>query len=127
MAIRLKNRGRYELVEDEHGHRFLTLDSRRWYAWIDGQKSPLLVRTGSNHRKERVVQRGKYFYVDFKDDPKFRDVPHLFLEREDEYQEILLPNGFPTRSDPQKRLVLSRHTLAKSELEDYLAQAAARA
>ena len=127
MAIRVKNRGRYELVEDQHGHRFLALGSRRWYAWIEGQKSPILVRTGPNHRKERILQRGRYFYVEFKEDPKFRDVPHLFLERDDGYQELLLPNGFPTGTDPQKRLVVSRHTLPKDELEDYLGHATARA
>jgi hypothetical protein len=118
MAIEVKDRGGYELVEDEHGHRFLVL-GKRWYAWIEGKKSPILVRTDSDHRKERVLQRGKFLYVDFKDEPKFRDVPHLFLEKGDEYQELLLPNGFPTRSDPQKRLVVSRKALPKKELEHY--------
>jgi hypothetical protein len=120
MALEIISRGRYELFEDEHGHRFVVLGGRRGYAWIQGQKSPLLVRTGSNHRKQRVLQHGKYFYVEFKDDPKFRDVPHLFLESGEEYQELVLPNGLPTGSDPQKRLVVSRHTVPKSELEAYL-------
>jgi hypothetical protein len=120
VAIKIISRGRYELYEDEHGHRFVVLGGRHWYAWIQGQKSPLLVRTGSNHRTQRVLQRGKYFYVDFKGDPEFRDLPHLFLERGDKYQELVLPNGLPTGSDPQKRLVVSRHTLPKSELENYL-------
>ena len=120
MAIKVRSRGRYELVEDEHGHRFVVLGGTRWYAWIEGQKSPLLVRTGSTHRKQRILQRGRYFYVEFKDDPKFRDVPHLFLERGGEYQELVLPNGLPTGPDPQKRLVVSRHTVPKRELEDYL-------
>ena len=82
MALSIISRGRYELFEDEHGHRFVALGGRRAYAWIEGQKSPLLVRTGSNHRKQRVLQR--------------RDMPHLFLESGEEYQELVLPNGLPT-------------------------------
>lgn len=121
----MRDSGRYELVEDEHGHRFLVL-GKRWYAWIEGQKSPILVRTGSEHRRERVLQRGRYLHVDFENDPKFRDLPHVFLEKGDKYRELLLPNGFPTRADPQKRLVVSRKTLPKTELEDYLGRAVAR-
>jgi hypothetical protein len=119
MAIKVKDRGRYELVEDEHGHRFLIV-GKRWYVWIEGKKSPILVRTGSDHRRKRVLQRGEFLYVDFKRDPKFRDMPHLFLEKGRHYWELLLPNGLPSSTDPQKRLVVSRKALPKKELEDYL-------
>lgn len=124
MAVKIKDRGRYELVEDEHGHRFLVL-GRRWYAWVEGQKSPILVRTDSDHRKERVLRRGNFLHVDFKNEPKFRDVPHLFLENGDEYEELLLPNGLPTGTDPQKRLVVPHKALSKKELEDRLGHAVA--
>ena len=79
MPVRILERGRYELLEDAHGHRFLALDGKRWYAWISAQRSPILVRTDSNHAIERTLQRGKYFLVDFRQDPKFKDMPHLFL------------------------------------------------
>jgi hypothetical protein len=125
VAIKVRDSGRYELVEDEHGHRFLVL-GKRWYVWIKGRKSPILVRTDSGHRRQRVLQRGRYLHVDFEDDPKFRDMPHVFLEKGDQYEELVLPNGFPTLADPQKRLVVSRKTLPKSELDDYLGRASAR-
>jgi hypothetical protein len=66
------------------------------------------------------LQRGKYFLVDFRQDPKFKDMPHLFLQKDDEYQEYLLPSGLPTERDPQVRFVVTRNALAKKGLEAYL-------
>jgi hypothetical protein len=120
MPARLKDSGRYSLFEDQHGHRFLVLNGERWYVWIEAQKSPILVRTDSDHKKKRDIQHGKFFLVDFKDDPKFKDMPHLFLQKGNAYQEFLVPNGLPTDRDPQKRFVVTRHTLPKKELEAYL-------
>jgi hypothetical protein len=120
MPVRILERGRYELLEDAHGHRFLALDGKRWYAWISAQRSPILVRTDPNHAIERTLQRGKYFLVDFRQDPKFKDMPHLFLQKDDEYQEYLLPSGLPTERDPQVRFVVTRNALARKELEAYL-------
>jgi hypothetical protein len=125
MPVRIQERGKYELFEDPHGHRFLVLEGKRWYAWIDAQRSPILVHTNSEHEVKRSLQRGKFFLVDFRRDPKFKDMPHLFLQKGDEYQEYLLPNGLPTRSDPQVRFVVTRNTLSKKELEDYLKHPAA--
>jgi hypothetical protein len=120
MPVRVLERGKYELFEDAHGHRFLVLDGDHWYAWIAAQRSPILVRTDSDHEIKRTVQRGKYFLVDFRQDPKFKDMPHLFLQKGDEYQEYLLPSGLPSQRDPQVRFVVTRNTLARKELEDYL-------
>jgi len=120
MPVKVKDSGKYDLFEDEHGHRFLVLDGKRWYAWIDGQRSPILVRTDSDHRKKRDLQRGRFYFVDFMRDPKFKDMPHLFLQKGDEYQEFLLPSGLPTESDPQVRLVVTRQALSRRDLESYL-------
>jgi hypothetical protein len=118
--MKVRASGKYALYEDAHRHRFLVLDGRRWYVWIEGQQSPIIVRTDSDHEIKRTVQQGKYFLVDFKDDPDFRDMPHLFLQKGERYREFLLPNGLPTDRDPQKRFVVTRKTLAKEELEAYL-------
>jgi hypothetical protein len=120
MAVRIKDSGRYRLLQDPHGHRFLVLDGKRWYVWIEAQRSPILVRTDPDHEVRRELQSGKFVYVDFRNDPQFRDMPHLFLQKGDKYQEFLLPNGFPTRSDPQKRFVVTRRRLPMHELEAYL-------
>jgi hypothetical protein len=121
MAAKMRASGRYELVEDEHRHRFLVLDARRWYVWIDGQRSPILVHSRRSHAKTRSLQRGRYYLVEFHDDPKFRDLPHLFLQKGERFQEFLLPNGLPSERDPQKRFVVTRKTLPKKQLEAHLA------
>jgi hypothetical protein len=120
MGIRVKAAGRYELREDEHRHRFLVLDGKDWYVWIDGQKSPLLVRGHPGHRSARPVQRGKFYLVDFRDEPDFRDLPHLFLQKGARYREFVLPNGLPTKRDPQKRLVVTRKLISPRKLEQRL-------
>jgi hypothetical protein len=122
MAAKLEDSGNYELFEDEHGHRFLELNGERWYVWVEGQRSPLLVRTDSNHTKAHHILKGKFYLIDFNGDPKFRDVPHLFLQKGDVYQEFIVPNGLPTDDDPQKRLVVTRKTLPAEELEPYVEQ-----
>ena len=126
MSVNIMARGRYELREDEHRHRFLVLDGKRWYVWISGQRSPILVRSPRAHPASRPVQRGRYYLVDFKDDPEFRDLPHLFLQKGERYQELLLPNGLPTARDPQKRLVVTHNLLPASKVER-LAEAPATA
>jgi hypothetical protein len=120
MGLRIEDSGRYALMQDAHGHRFLVLNDERWFVWIEGQKSPLIVRTGPGHEKLRSVRRGKFYLVDFEDDPNFRDMPHLFLQSGERYREFLLPNGLPDDRDPQKRFVVTRHFIAKRELERYL-------
>jgi hypothetical protein len=121
MGVKIQDSGRYALSQDAHGHRFLVLNDERWFVWIEGQKSPLIVRTGPGHEKLRSVRRGKFYLVDFEDDPNFRDMPHLFLQSGERYREFLLPNGLPDERDPQKRFVVTRHFIAKDELERYLA------
>lgn len=120
MGLRIEDKGRYALLEDAHGHRFLVLNDARWFVWIEGQKSPLLVRTGPGHEKLRTARRGRFYLVDFQEDPNFRDLPHLFLQSGERYREFLLPNGLPDERDPQKRFVVTRKYIAKDELERYL-------
>jgi len=126
MGVRIRASGEYELREDAHRHRFIVLDGKRWYVWITGQKSPILVRSKHEHPTVRTLQRGRYYVVDFKDDPEFRDMPHLFLQKGERYREFLLPNGLPTDRDPQKRFVVTRTLLPASKVE-HLAQPRATA
>jgi hypothetical protein len=126
MGLRIAESGRYALLQDAHGHRFLVLNDRRWFVWIEGQKSPLIVRTGPGHDKLRSMRRGRFYLVDFQGDPNFRDLPHLFLQSGERYHEFLLPNGLPDEHDPQKRFVVTRKFVGKVELERYLATNASR-
>lgn len=120
MSLRIIDKGRYELFKSSHRHRILVLGGRKWFALIRGQQGQLIVRSDSNHVKSETLQQGRYYYVDFRNDPKFEDQPHLFLQKGERYRELVLPNGLPTNADPQKRIVLTRKSIAAAELERYL-------
>lgn len=106
MSVRVLDKGR-ELFKTIHHHRILVLGGRKWYALVRGQQGHLIVRADSHRVKAETLQRGRYYYVDFRNDPMFEDQPHLFLQKGDRFRELILPNGFPTRADPQKLIVLS--------------------
>jgi hypothetical protein len=120
MAARIRAQGRYELFETAHHHKVLVLDKKQWFAAVEGQQGDILVKSNEEHEKAHMLQDGKFFIVEFKDDPKFNDVTHLFLENGEMYQEIILPNGLPSNRDTQKRIVWTDDTMPKDDLEYYL-------
>jgi hypothetical protein len=120
MPAIVREKGRYELFETNHHHRILVLNNRQWFAWVRGQQGDILVLTDSDHQKARTLQQGQFYLVDFEDDPKYKDMPHLFLQDGDRYQELMLPNGLPTEQDRQKRVVKTDQTLPREKLEEYL-------
>jgi hypothetical protein len=79
-----------------------------------------LVDTDEEHQKDHTVGEGKFLLLDFEQDPKFKDMPHLFLERDGSYHEVMLPNGWPTSSDKQKKVIDTNNDISKEELEKYL-------
>ncbi|HET6568013.1 MAG TPA: DUF2795 domain-containing protein [Rhodothermales bacterium] len=120
MPVDVKDSGHYELFETTKNHRILVLDHERWFAWVEGQRGEILVHSDSDHQKDHTLQEGQFYVVDFNDDPKFKDMPHLFLEKGGKYQEIMIPEGLPTEQDAQKKVVKTDDTIGKEELEDYL-------
>jgi hypothetical protein len=116
MTAEVRKQGDYELFETARGHRVLALNGREWYAWITGQESPILVKSDSDHEKERTVATGRFYLIDVEDDPDFTDMPHLFLEERGEYRELILPNGLPTEDDHQKRLVETDETVSPDRI-----------
>ena len=83
MPVDVEERGDYELFETTHGHRILVLNGERWFAWVEGDKGEILVLSDSDHREDRAIQQGEFYLANFEDDPKFRDNPHLFLQKGD--------------------------------------------
>lgn len=122
MAATVQDSGYYELFETDHGNRILALNDERWFAWVEGQQGEILVLTDSDHEKEKTLQEGEFCFVEFRDDPSFRDMPHLFLEQDGGFQELILPNGLPNEQDPQKKIVTSDETVARKKLEKFLAE-----
>jgi hypothetical protein len=121
MTATVQRHGRYSLFETPRGNRILTLGTDLWFAWVKGDQGDSLVRSDEDHERARTIQEGEYYLVDFQADPSFTDVPHLFLERDDHFQELILPNGLPTQDDTQRRVVETEKTMERDELERNLA------
>ncbi len=122
MAVKIEDRGRYELFKTTRGHRILVLNDERWFAWVEGQRGEILVRSDPDHEKDHTIQEGEFYLVDFEDDPNYQDNPHLFLQKGDRFEEMIVPNGLPTDEDHQKRIVGAGKTVPQDELTSYLEQ-----
>lgn len=120
MPVHIIREGLFELFESTKQHFILVLNGEAWYALVEGQQGRIIVHSDPDHKKRRTIQRGRFYFVNFEQDPRFTDMPRLFLEEEDRYREHMLPNGLPTESDPQKRIVVTDDTLGKEDLEQYL-------
>lgn len=121
MAIRVQEQGTYELFETTNGNRILVLgEGEQWYAWVEGQQGEILVQSDADHERHRTLQQGRFYLADFEDDPMYRDIPHLFLEKEGRFQEVVLPNGLPTAQDAQKKIIATDRLLGGDELESHL-------
>jgi hypothetical protein len=124
MPVKVQAQGQYELFKTTHQHRILVLDRKQWFAWVQGRQGEILVHSDADHRQHQTLQKGQFYLVDFEDDPTYKDIPHLFLQKEEHYEEVMLPNGLPTEKDHQKKVVKTDHRLPKDELTAYLKQPA---
>ena len=120
MTATVQRRGRYTLFTTPRQNRILVLGKDQWFAWVGGQQGDILVRSNEEHERERTIQEGEYLLVDFEGDPDFTDVPHLFLEKDGEFVEVILPNGLPTDDDTQKRVVGTEKTIGSAALKRHL-------
>lgn len=112
MASHIKKQGDYELFRTPNDERILKLGND-WFALVKGQKGDILVGSDSDHKKERTLQKGKYKLVEFEKDAKFKDVPHLFLQDGDSYQEAILPKGLPTKKGDKQKYIHTNTRLAR--------------
>lgn len=120
MKGKLKKKGKYELFNTTENHQILSLDEKQFFALVKGQKGDIIVHSDSDHKKKKSVSEGKYYYADFKDDPEFKDMTHLFMEDNSKFREFILPEGFPTKQDPQKKIIRPKEKLNKSKVENHV-------
>ena len=120
MPLHVMEQGEYELFETTNGHRMLVLNGERLYAWVQGQEGEILVRSDSDHRRDRTIRTGRFYVIDFEENPTYKDMPHLFLQNGDAFEEAMLPNGLPSDEDVQTKVVRTDDTIRRVELEDYL-------
>ena len=119
MRGKLKKEGQYKLFKSDHGHDILRLEDQA-YALIEGDEGDLIIHSDEEHDKSKSISSGKFFLADFEDDPEFRDQPHLFLEDGDQYKEMLLPNGLPTDSNHQKKLIRSDEKVSRDTVMEHV-------
>lgn len=120
MRGKLKKEGNYELFKTSKGHQILSLDNKEYYAIVEGQQGDIIVHSDSDHEKDKSQEKGKFYFADFDDDPEIQDMPHLFMEKGKKYMEMILPNGFPTKSDHQKKLVRTDNKIPKQKVEEHV-------
>lgn len=120
MPVKIREEGQYERFETTKGNEILVLNGEQWYSLVEGQAGEIIVLTDSDHKKRRSLRKGRFYLVDFQEDPKFRDVPHLFLEADGSYEEAILPQSLPTTGDKQKKIIRTGDTISKKEVEEYL-------
>jgi hypothetical protein len=120
MSVEVRDKGHYELFETTKKHQILVLNDKRYFAWVKGQQGEILVHSDSDHKKDKTLQDGDFYEVDFKDEEDYQDMPHLLLENGDAYDEHMLPNGLPTEKDHQKKVVNTDKTLSKDKLKKTL-------
>lgn len=113
-------KGQHELFETTAGHQILTLDNKKWYAVVKGEKSDILVGSDSDHEKKKILTKGQYYYAEFKDDPEFQDTPHLFMKDGSQYREFILPNGFPSKKGDKVRVVRTGDKLSAAKVEAHV-------
>ena len=118
---KVQNQGQYELFETTKDHQILSLNNKEWYALVEGEKGDIIVHSDSDHKKKQSLQKGQFYLADFEDEPDFNDIPHLFLQNNDQYQEFILPNGLPTKSDHQKKLIRSDKTVPEEKIREQVA------
>ena len=120
MRGELKREGKYELFKTTHGHQILNLEDKDFYALVEGQKGDVIVHSDSDHQKDKTVSKGKFYYANFEDDPEFKDMLHLFMEDGKHYRELILPQGFPNKSNHQKKLVRTVEKLSEDKVMEHV-------
>ncbi len=120
MRGKLKKEGKYELFKTTENHDILKIEDKGYYALVEGQKGDIIVHSDSDHQKKKTVSSGKFYYADFKDDPEFKDMEHLFLEDGKKFREMILPEGFPTESNHQKKLIRTDEKLSRAKVQEHV-------
>jgi hypothetical protein len=112
--------GYYTLFENEFGRRVLVLDGKQWFVWTKDSFGPILIFsqpwTIQGNSEYKIIMQGNYFLEDIENDIF---MPHLFLEEDGAYREIILPQGLPGTIDTSKSIIVSNRILPPELVENY--------
>lgn len=113
----LDKKGNYEIFKTTEGNQILRLGKNDIYAIVETNQGHILVTTDGDHEKEKTVQKGKYYLIDFDEDPTFQDNPHLFLEKGAKFQELVLPRGLPTESEKRNKVIFADDKVEEDKIK----------
>lgn len=119
MKNRIRKEGTYELFVTPNKHTILALDQTLWFAVIKGQQGEILVGSDPDHDKSKTVSSGKFMLVDFDDDPQFRDMPHLFLQKGKSYEEWILPNELPLSKGDKVKVIKTKYKIDEDKISEH--------
>ncbi len=126
MTYRITREGIYELYRMADKGRVLVLDDehfsleRGYFTISEGSQGELVGRRTSDLSQANLVRRGSYRIVEFEEESEFQDIPYLFLEHRNRYDEIYLSEGLPKQVGERRRYIYTDHTIAAGELDAYL-------
>lgn len=118
MKGKLYDKGLYRLFENIYGHRVLEFENKNKYTVIGEDKKSYFVYTEANFKDHELVREGKYFVVDLEEVPIYAEIPRLYLETEDGYEEIVLIDDFPTANELQAEVIVKDYYVSKKEIEE---------
>lgn len=126
MTFTIKKEGNYELFRTQDDQRIIAIDNRfyefvgLYFTIAEGEQGELRRRDPDSIEKSESFRKGTYKLVEFSGDKHFQNIPYLFLERGDRYEEIYLPDGLPRSPRDHIRFVITDHTIAAESLDAYL-------
>lgn len=109
MMGELKTKGKFELFTTPEGEKILNLDNQAYYEL--NKDNGIIRSTEPDPDKFSSKSAGKYYFAEYKDESR------IFLEDGNSFQEIVFPEGLPTKRDePEKKANWSKKHLTENDL-----------
>ena len=118
MAGAITKEGIYILFRSTNGQEVLSLEGEQ-FALVEGPKGEDMITGKGTFEREQVLARGSFKLVEFDDGEPLED-PHLFLQRNHHYQEVIFPEGIPSGEGGPRRYLQTRENLGIDEVETYI-------
>ncbi|MEW6736318.1 MAG: DUF2795 domain-containing protein [Acidobacteriota bacterium] len=116
MPITILEQGHYELFLTNNNNKILVLDDKNWFAWDASDAGGQIIFSDNNHRRARTLQSGQYYLVDINRENRFKDSRYLFIENDNQFQILLLPDGLPTETNTQTSIIKPNETISTDNL-----------
>lgn len=116
MKNKLNKKGTYEIFKTTGDNEILRLGKDEVYAIVETNRGHILIKTDEDHEKQETLQKRHFYLIDFKEDPSFQDMPHLFIGKDEAYQELILPSGLPDNDQDRKKIIFTRQKVDEEKV-----------